>query len=54
MKITVRELFDRDLWAKYCEISDTNVWAVNEGLLDENDEIELTDKEMQELFLIHD
>ncbi|MCK5016469.1 MAG: hypothetical protein KAS32_05285 [Candidatus Peribacteraceae bacterium] len=31
---TARELMDKGLWDKYCELSGMNPWAVNEGLDD--------------------
>lgn len=31
---TPRELMKKGLWDKYCEMSGTNPWAVNEGLMD--------------------
>lgn len=33
MKITARELMKLGLWEKHCKDTGTNVWAVNEGLL---------------------
>lgn len=40
MKTTAHELLRLGLWDKYCEQTGTNVWAVNEGLLDGDEEIE--------------
>lgn len=45
MKITVRELMDLGLWERYCKDTGTNEWALNEGLIDENKEIEWIIKE---------
>ena len=40
MKITVRELFKLGLWERFCDETGTNVWAVNEGLIDRDTEVE--------------
>ena len=39
MRITARELFALGLWDKFCEETGTNEWAVNEGLLDDEEEL---------------
>jgi len=50
--LTVRELLDRDIWDKICEIKGINPWAINEGLMDDTDEITLTENEARGLYLI--
>lgn len=37
MEITVKELFKLSLWNRYCEENGINEWAVNEGLMSEDD-----------------
>lgn len=51
MKVTAEELIDNGLWERYCELSGTDEWAINEGLMELNHEIELTDEECRKLFL---
>jgi len=53
MKIvtTPHELMELRLWERYCDLHDTNMWAVNEGLLGPDDEITLTAEEAKELGL---
>ena len=54
MKITIRpyDLMDRGVWDKYCELTGTNVWAVNEGLIRAEEELALTEKQAKELGII--
>lgn len=40
MKVTVRELIQLNLWDKYCDDTGMNIWAVNEGLIDKDVELE--------------
>lgn len=48
MKITVTmtasEILEKGLWEKYCELTGTNEWALNEGLMDEDEELVLPDQ----------
>lgn len=44
MDITARELIDAGHWDKVCEIEGINRWAVNEGRINAEDEIHLSDK----------
>ncbi len=41
---TPSELMDKWLWEDYCEIDGINVWAVNEGLMDSNEKIYLSEE----------
>ena len=41
MKITPSEALKLGIWEKICELSGLNPWAVNEGLLNENEELEV-------------
>ncbi len=43
MKATVREIMEAGLWERVCEIEGINPWAVNEGLMGDDHEIELSD-----------
>ncbi len=56
MKIvmTAEEMIDKGIWGKYCELTDKNVWAVNEGILDNASEITLSEDEAIELGIIPD
>lgn len=56
MKIIVsaHELMDKSLWSEFCSMTGMNVYAVYEGLLDINAELELTLKQAKELGLIRD
>ena len=54
IKITVRELFDKGLWLAYCKVTGTNEWAVNECLLQDNDEVELTSEQAKDMGLLGD
>ena len=40
MKITPIELFKLGLWERFCDKTGTNGWAVNEGLLGQDEELE--------------
>lgn len=40
MKITAKELFKLGLWERFCAETGTSPYAVNEGLLSDNAEIE--------------
>lgn len=40
MKATVSELIELGLWERYCEDTGTNEWAINEGLIDSETELE--------------
>ena len=42
LKITPRELMDRHLWDRACELTGLNPWVVNEGQMDSDEDIELT------------
>lgn len=53
MKIitTPRELMDRWVWDDACEMLDINIWAVNEGQMESDEQITLTVEQAQELGL---
>ena len=50
--ITVEEIFDKGLWSETCEMLGINPWAKNEGLIDNDEELEFTTEQAQELGLI--
>jgi len=41
IKMTARELMDTGLWQDFCEETGMNEWAMAEGLLDSDDEVEI-------------
>jgi hypothetical protein len=49
MQVTIEEIFNLSLWDRYCRITGTNEWAVNEGRLDRKDTVELPDELAREL-----
>ena len=54
MKITItaREAIDSGCWDRLCVLKGINAWAVNEGLMDENEKFELTMKDAEWLKLL--
>jgi len=50
--ITPSELMDKGLWEKYCDLTNTNIWAVNEGLMNGAEELTLTYEKANELGLL--
>lgn len=50
MKITVtaRDLLDKYVWDDWCEAHGINVWAINEGLMDSDEEITLSESEAKQ------
>lgn len=54
MKITmtVREIMDKGLWLEVCQMKGISEWAVNEGRMNSNEEIILSENEAQRLRLI--
>ena len=51
--ISVQEAIDKDIWTELCAMKSINVWAINEGLADGGDSIELTEEEAEKLRLIN-
>lgn len=47
MKITVtaREILDKGVWDEFCEEFGINVWAINEGLMDDSEEFSLSEEQ---------
>ena len=52
VKLTVRELFDNNVWMEYCALTGTNDWAVNEGLMSDDEEVYLTEDQAVVLGLV--
>ena len=50
--ITAREAFDKGIWEDLCRIKGINEWAVNEGLMNDSEEIRLTEEEARELGIV--
>jgi len=46
MIITAGEALDYGWWSKICDLKGINEWAINEGQMDREEEIELTEKEV--------
>ncbi len=49
IKLTAREILDREIWEEFCELRDINVWAVNEGRMDDDEEFTFTEAEAKKL-----
>jgi hypothetical protein len=43
--VTAEEIMDKGSWEKFCEEFGINLWAMNEGLMDDDDEFTLTEKQ---------
>jgi hypothetical protein len=50
--ITPNELFDLGLWLEYCELTSTNQYAINEGLMPSDTELPLTIDQAKKLGII--
>lgn len=50
--VTVEEVLKKGIWSEVCERKGINIWASNESLIDNSQEIELTESEARELGLI--
>lgn len=51
IKITVREAFNKHIWDKVCQMRGLNEWAVAEGLMSSDEELEFTEEEANQLGL---
>lgn len=49
IQVTVREIMDRGAFMKYCELTGTSEWAVNEGQLDSDETVTLTEEQAKEM-----
>ena len=54
MKVTLTadEIMNKGLWDEFCEMKGINEWAMNEGLMDGNEEFTFTRREAIKLRLI--
>jgi len=50
--ITAEEAIDRGIWEDLAEMKGLNVWAVNQGQMDGDDEISLNAEEARKLGVI--
>lgn len=50
--ITADELIDRGLWLAVCDMQGLNEWCVNEGLMDSDHQIKLTEDQARDLGLL--
>jgi len=50
--ITGREALDKGIWTQLCDLLGINEWAINEGLLDREEEIILTEDQARLLGLL--
>lgn len=52
MRITGGELLNNGWWLKYCELTGTNEWCMNEGLASSDTEFELTIEQAAEIGIV--
>lgn len=54
VKMTVEEIRNHrlDLWEKVCKMKRISVWALNEGQIRRDEEIEFTEAEARELGIV--
>jgi hypothetical protein len=52
IQITAKEAMDKGVWDEICSLKHINEYAVNEGLMDSDETITLTEEEAKELGLI--
>ena len=52
--LTVDELMDKDLWIEACELLGINEWAVNEGLMDSDEELTFTEEQAHKLGILQE
>lgn len=50
--ITAGEALEKGIWLELCDLKGIKEWAINEGQMDHNEEITLTEEEAQALWLI--
>lgn len=43
--VTVEEMVEKGNWDRYCEDNGINPWAISEGLMSSQDNIELSEQE---------
>jgi hypothetical protein len=52
IKITVREICEKDKWDEFCEVMKIRIWALNEGSMDYDEVVELSEDQAREIGLI--
>lgn len=52
MKIQAHEAMSLGIWVELCELKGLNIFAINEGLMEADEEIELSADDMRELGLL--
>ena len=45
VKVTAQELLNKGVWQNYCDAHGINEWAINEGLMDSEEEVTLSEQE---------
>jgi len=50
--ITAGEISNKGLWEEACELLDINVWALNEGTIDSDEELVLSEDQARQLGLL--
>jgi len=50
--LTAQEILDRGVWDEFCEMKGINPWAINEGLMDSDEEFIFTEKDAEKLGLL--
>lgn len=43
--VTAREILDNGAWQKFCDDRGINEWAINEGLMEADEQFSLTEEE---------
>lgn len=51
IKTTYEYLYDNCSWEKACDVLDLNPWCINEWLLNIGDEVTITMKQAEEMWL---
>ena len=47
--LTAQELLDIGIWEEFCDVRGWNVYAINEGLIDAEEKICLSEEELKQL-----
>lgn len=50
--ITAREALDKGVWLEICNLKGFSEWAINEGQMEPEEEIELSEEEARKLGLL--
>lgn len=52
VQITARELIEKGLWVEACELIGVNEYAVNEGMMESDEKLTLTEEQARQLGLL--